>query len=56
MKWNTFEGWKAMGFGVLRGSKSILREPDTDLALFNEEQVALFDIRAFVDVVVKEYI
>lgn len=39
MEWNTFEGWKNKGFSIIKGSKSSLREPKTNLPLFSEEQV-----------------
>lgn len=38
MKWQTFEEWKAEGFYVRKGEKSVLKQPD-GVSLFNEEQV-----------------
>jgi hypothetical protein len=42
MKWNTFDGWFEEGYGVKKGEKSVLRQPDGK-PLFNENQVLNID-------------
>ncbi|QDP62324.1 MAG: hypothetical protein Unbinned8472contig1000_24 [Prokaryotic dsDNA virus sp.] len=38
MTWKTFEEWKEEGYSVIKGEKSVLRDPD-GVCLFNEGQV-----------------